>query len=90
MKTIFEDEEICITTTGHDWDFIAIIENKTDKDLRIAFDGNDDLGYEEQFLDLKKNNYIGILADNLGRFLLKQIKTKNFCVFGGIITIRQN
>lgn len=75
MKTIFENDRICVTTTGHDFDFIAIVENKTDKSVLINFE---DIDTE---IVIEANNYIGLLADEEGRGLLKQFKAGNFAIY---------
>lgn len=61
MKTIFEDEDICITDLEKDFDFIALIQNKSNKDLCIDFMEDD-----TDTLQIKSQNWLGILADNNG------------------------
>lgn len=42
-KTVMrDDEKIRVQTTGHDYDFIATVENKTKKTLLIVFDDESD------------------------------------------------
>lgn len=36
MKTIFENDEIKVSSTGRDYDFVATVENKTDQPLAVA------------------------------------------------------
>lgn len=75
MKEIFKNEQIEITTTGHDFDFIAIVENLTNKHITIDFFDT------ETSLDIDAGDYIGILADDEGYFILEQFKTLNFLVY---------
>lgn len=35
-KTIFENDEIKVSSTGRDYDFVATVENKTDQPLAVA------------------------------------------------------
>lgn len=37
MKQIFENEDFRLYTTGHDYDFVGIIENKTEEPLTFFF-----------------------------------------------------
>ena len=38
MTTIFENDLIKVSVTGRDYDFIAIIDNKTDGQIYIHYD----------------------------------------------------
>ena len=56
---IFENEEILVKETGHDYDFIATVENKTDHEITIVFD--------DDFIEpIVVDDWIGILADSNG------------------------
>ena len=72
-KIIYSDDKIEIKTTGHDYDFIAIVENKTNKDITIVF--NDD-SYDSFIVSA--NDWVGILADKEGCLLTKELKANNF------------
>lgn len=37
MKKIYENDEFILSLTGHDYDFVAIMETKTDKPLTFFF-----------------------------------------------------
>lgn len=66
MKTIFENEFIRVESTGKDYDFIATVENKTDKNIRLRYNPMDfDVIYDT--IDIEPNDWIGLLADEEGR-----------------------
>lgn len=66
MKTIFENELIRVELTGRDYDFIATIENKTDKNIRLRYNPMDfDVIYDT--IDVEPNDWVGLLADEEGR-----------------------
>ena len=72
MKTLFENEYICVSATGHYFDIIAIVKNKTNETMTITFNDN------KEFLDIKPNDYIGILADDSGYSMLEKLKNNEF------------
>lgn len=39
-KTVYENDKICVTETGRDYDFVATILNKSDTKIKINFTGN--------------------------------------------------
>ena len=43
MKTIFENNEFRLLLTGHDYDFVGIIETKTDEPLTFFFEEETDI-----------------------------------------------
>ena len=61
MKTVFENDMIVVKETGRDYDFIAIIENKTDKDISI------DIGNESEYynIKIKANDWLGLLCNDI-------------------------
>lgn len=62
MKTIFENEFIRVESTGKDYDFIATIENKTDKNIRLRYNPMDfDVIYDT--IDIEPNDWVGLLTD---------------------------
>lgn len=80
-KVIFENDLIKVTATGHDCDFIATVENKTDKEICVH--------YDEPFLQdnydpmlIGPNDWIGILADEEGKDWIKAFKTDWFYICG--------
>ena len=76
MKTVFENERIKVSRTGRDYDFIAVVENKTDKEVKIIF--NNDLEFCD--FSIGANNYVGLLADADGYAFLEELEAKRFNV----------
>ena len=74
MKTIFENETIKISETGRNYDFIAIIENKTDNIVKIEYQNE----YIESIITIYSNDWIGILADEDGYAILDSLRNNNF------------
>lgn len=74
MKTIFENETIKISETGRNYDFIAIIENKTDNIVEIEYQN----GYIKSTITIYSNDWIGILADEDGYIILDSLRNNNF------------
>lgn len=73
MKTIFENELIHVKSTGRDYDFIATIENKTDKDIRLRYNLMDfDVIYDT--IDIEPNDWVGLLADKEGYDLVRKFE----------------
>ena len=66
MKTIFENELICVESTGRDYDFIATVENKTNKKIRIHYKDMDLLDTYDT-IDVEPSDWVGLLADEEGR-----------------------
>lgn len=66
MKTIFENELIRVELTGRDYDFIATVENKTDKKIRIHYKDMDIFDTYDA-IDIEPNDWVGLLADEEGR-----------------------
>lgn len=61
MKTIFENEFIKVSETGRDYDFVAVIENKTDKPITMVMDKEiaDENCIIDQF-NIPSNDWIGL------------------------------
>ena len=73
MKTIFENEFIRVESTGKDYDFIATIENKTDKNIRLRYNPMDfDVIYDT--IDIEPNDWVGLLADKEGYDLVRKFE----------------
>ena len=62
MKTIFENDLFALKETGRDYDFVAVIENKTDHDIELQMD---DLLAEENAVQnhirVPANDWIGLV-----------------------------
>lgn len=69
----YEDELCNIVATGHDWDFLFYIENKTDKNIIVKFnnDSEKDIYEEECTYRIKANNWIGFFMSDNGINLLE-------------------
>lgn len=73
MKTIFENEFIRVESTERDYDFIATIENKTDKNIRLRYNPMDfDVIYDT--IDIEPNDWVGLLADKEGHDLVQKFE----------------
>lgn len=76
IKDIIDNETFCLYETGNDFDFIAVIQNKTSNPLKIQiFNG---FGDDDEFLEIPAESYIGILADEHGYHTLELLKTGNY------------
>lgn len=73
MTTIFENDFIKVSTTKHDYDFIAVIENKTNEKICVHYDkpGYNDI-YEPDLI--QPNSWIGIEANEEGQDWIEAIK----------------
>ena len=79
MTTIFENDLIKVSTTGHDYDFIAVVENKTNEQICIHYD---EPGYNDNYdpILVAPNDWIGLLADDEGRDWLKAIENNQIYI----------
>lgn len=79
MTTIFENDLIKVSTTGRDYDFIAIIDNKTDGQICVHYD---EPGYNDNYnpILVAPNDWIGLLADDEGRDWLKAIENNQIYI----------
>lgn len=79
MTTIFENDLIKVSTTGRDYDFIAIIDNKTDGQICIHYDKP---GYNDNYdpILVAPNDWFGLLADDEGYDWVKAIKNNQIYV----------
>ena len=71
MKELLRDEYITITSTEHDFDIIAIIENNSEELIRFETNGED-------LFCIEPKNYIGLLANNEDRAILENLKQRNY------------
>ena len=79
MTTIFENDLIKVNTTGKDYGFIAIIDNKTDGQICIHYDKP---GYNNNYdpILVAPNDWFGLLADEEGRDWVKAIENNQIYV----------
>ena len=77
--TIFENDFIKVSTTDRDYDFIAVIENKTNQEICVHYD---EPGYNDNYnpILVAPNDWIGLLADDEGRDWLKAIENNQIYV----------
>lgn len=68
--------EIDFKETGHDYDFIATIENNTDKILKLFIDDLE--GWYSEPVVVAAHDWVGFLADDEGRFQVENIKNGDF------------
>lgn len=73
-KIIFENEDVKIKTTNHDYDFIAAIYNKTDKDMQF---GIAEFGLDANW-EIPPRDWVGIEANETGYEMLDAIEAGNF------------
>lgn len=85
-KTVMrDDEKIRVQTTGHDYDFIATVENKTEKTILIVFDDESD--YLPEFsvkADDKADDWVGLLANDEGYETLEAFVNGRFHIEGDV------
>ena len=77
--TIFENEFIKVSTTDKDYDFIAVIENKTNEQICIHYD---EPGYNDSYdpILIAPNDWIGLLANEEGRDWVEAFKNNQIYV----------
>ena len=87
--TIFENDFIKVSTTGKDYDFIAVIENKTNQEICVHYDES---GYNDNYnpILVAPNDWIGLLADDEGRDWLKAIENNQIYVVTDDTTKQRN
>ena len=82
MKTLYEDDDIRLCSTGRDYDFIATIENKNDYPVIVCIDDDDEHYGEDIGIDKcgSEFDWTGLLADDYSPWIVKQICEGNFVV----------
>lgn len=75
-SVLYEDEVVKVETTGRDYDFIATIENKTERTIYLTFASG--LEYGEACLEIEGHDWAGLLADDTGYLHLADIKAEGF------------
>lgn len=73
MTTIFENDFIKVSTTDRDFDFIAVIENKTNNKICVHYD---EPSYNDNYdpILIRSNDWVGLLANDEGRDWVKAIE----------------
>ena len=77
--TIFENEFIKVSTTGKDYDFIAVIENKTNEQICIHYD---EPSYNDNYdpILIAPNDWVGLFANEKGRDWMKAFENNQIYV----------
>lgn len=84
MKTLFENEDFILKSTGHDFDFVGIIETKTDEPLTFFF--SEELVPYEKSID-KSEGFSEEEYDELGwNEKIDEDETKLIDVYYGLQT----
>ena len=79
MNTIFENDFIKVSTTNKDYDFIAVILNKTNNKICVHYD---EPGCNDNYdpILIRSNNWVGLLEDEEGRDWIKAIENNQIYV----------
>lgn len=77
--TIFENDFIKVSTTDRDYDFIAVIENKTNQKICVHYD---EPGYNDNYdpILIQPNSWVGLLADDEGCDWIEAIKSNQIYI----------
>ena len=77
--TIFENEFIKVSTTGKDYDFITVIENKTNEQICVHYN---EPGYNDNYdpILIAPNDWVGLLANEEGRDWVEAFKNNQIYV----------
>lgn len=77
--TIFENDFIKVSTTDRDYDFIAVIENKTNQKICVHYD---EPGYNDNYdpILIQPNSWVGLLADDEGYDWIEAIKSNQIYI----------
>lgn len=70
--------QVDIKKSGRDYDFIATIENNTDKTMKLYIDDLE--GWYSEPVVVAANDRVGFLADEEGRFQVESIMNGDFQV----------
>ena len=76
IKSKYNEGKINLKETGNDYDFIATIENNTDKTLKVFIDDLE--GWYSDPVVIPARDWIGFLADDDERFQVESIKNGDF------------
>lgn len=76
IKSKYNEGKVNFKETGNDHDFIAIIENNTDKTLKVFIDDLE--GWYSEPVLIPAHDWVGFLADDTGLFQVESIKNGAF------------
>ena len=79
MEKIFENDLIKVSTTGKDYGFIAIVDNKTDGQICIHYD---EPSYNDNYdpILIAPNDWFGLLSGEEGRDWIKAIENNQIYI----------
>lgn len=77
--TIFENDFVKVSTTDKDYDFVAVIENKTNEQICVHYDKP---GYNDNYdpILIAPNDWIGLLANEEDRDWVEAIKNNQIYI----------
>ena len=77
--TIFENDFIKVSTTGKDYDFITVIENKTNEQICVYYD---EPGYNDNYdpILIAPNDWVGLLNTEEDRDWIKAFENNQIYV----------
>ena len=77
--TIFENDFIKVSTTGKDYDFIVVIENKTNEQICVHYN---EPGYNDNYdpILIAPNDWVGLFANEEGRDWVEAFKNNQIYV----------
>lgn len=77
--TIFENDFVKISTTDRDYDFAAVIENKTNEQICVYYNKP---GYNDNYdpILIAPNDWIGLLANEEGRDWVEAFKNNQIYI----------
>lgn len=77
--TIFENDFIKVSMTGHDYDFIAVVENKTDKQICVHYN---EPSYNDNYepILIAPNDWVGLLAGDEDYDWIEAIKSNQIYI----------
>ena len=75
MEIIFENDALKVSKTGKDYDFIAVVENKTTEEIKVCFEDKEK-GLENFIV--RRKDWTGILADETGWSMLEEFESGRF------------
>lgn len=61
-ELVYEDNSIKVSETGRDYDFVAIIENKTDEEIVVIVDG------DHEFARIEPGDWVGLTNSEYDEF----------------------
>ena len=73
---LYQDNNIEIYLTGRDYDFIAVVDNFSEKEIKIKIK-DDNVEYIFEDFTVKPCDWVGILADNEGYSFVEAVEQNN-------------